>query len=113
MSADMLPSFPVDDITLNNVEHALGGALDRDPDADPDDDFPFKLVGAEFSLDQLLDFMAGTTGRDLDEELIHPGILDLPGWAGAEVVYDMRIHYHTHDVIRALIAEVRRLRSEE
>jgi hypothetical protein len=103
----------VDDIALAAVEHALGGALDRDWDADPDDDFPFKLVGADYSLDQLLDFYAGTVGRDPNEILLSPGDPNLPGFTGVPVYEDTRVHYHTHDLIRALIAEVRRLRGGE
>jgi hypothetical protein len=99
-----LPAFPVDDVTLAAVEHALGGAL-----SDADDEGPW-LVGADYSLDRLLDFMAGATGRDPDEELIWEGDPDRPGWEGAQIVYDTRPHYHQHDIIRALIAEVRRLR---
>jgi hypothetical protein len=47
-----LPSFPVDDVTLAAIEHALGGALEMR------DDLPV-LVGADFSLDTLLDFLSG------------------------------------------------------
>lgn len=110
-----LPDFPVDDATLLAVEHAMGGALTYDrPDHvpyDSGDEGPW-LVGADFSLSRLLDFLAGCTGRDPHEELIHSGDPDLPDYAGAEVVYDTRPHYSEHDLIRALIAEVRRLRAE-
>lgn len=119
---DTLPPFPVDDATLIAVEHALGGALtlDRPPDADPDDAGPW-LVGADYSLSALLDFLAGTTGRDPNEELLQAGRDEstLPewergrgGWQDAEIVYDTRVHYSEHDLIRALISEVRRLRAE-
>lgn len=111
MASDDLPDFPVDDATLLAVEHALGGALtfDRPDDAAPDDEGPW-LVGADYSLSTLLDFLAGCTGRDPNEELIKAADPSLPGYAGAEIVYDTRIHYSEHDLIRALINEVRRLR---
>lgn len=102
-----LPDFPVDDATLLAVEHAMGGAYTVD------DDGTHHLVGADYNLAQLLDFMAGTTGQDPNEEVIDPGDPDLPGYAGARIVYDTRIHYTEHDLIRALIAEVRRLRGAE
>lgn len=107
-----LPPFPVDDATLLAVEHALGGALtyDRPDDAALDDEGPW-LVGATYSMSTLLDFMAGTMGEDPNEEIIDPGNPDLPGYAGARMVYDTRIHYTEHSVIRALIDEVRRLRT--
>lgn len=110
-----LPPFPTDESTLLAVEHALGGALTFDrPDHvryDSDDEGPW-LVGAEYSLATLLDFLAGCTGRDPNEELIRPADPSLPGYAGAEMVYDTRIHYSEHDLIRALIAEIRRLRDQ-
>ena len=115
MSEESLPPFPVDDATLLAVEHALGGALtyDRpDDNADFEDEGPW-LVGASYSLATLLDFLAGCTGRDPNEELIRPGDPERPGYEGAEVVYDTRPHYSEHDLIRALIAEVRRLRDGE
>lgn len=115
-----LPPFPTDDATLLAIEHAMGGALtfDRPDDAAADDEGPW-LVGADFSLPTLLDFLAGCTGRDPNEELIQPARdeSDLPewergrgGWGNAEIVYDTRPHYSDHDLIRALVAEIRRLR---
>lgn len=116
----MRDAFPVDDATLAAVEHALGGSLtyDRPDDASPDDRGPW-LIGADYSLHTLLDFLAGCTGRDPNEELIQPGRdeSDLPewergrDWSAAEIVYDTRPHYTERDVIAALIAEVRRLRA--
>lgn len=121
MSDHTLPPFPVDDATLLAVEHALAGMLtfDRPEGSDHADSGPY-LVGAGYSLGTLLDFLAGTTGRDPNEELIQAGRdeTDLPewergrDWSSAEVVYDTRPHYSEHDLIRALITEVRRLRME-
>jgi hypothetical protein len=116
-----LPDFPVDDSTLAAIEHALGGALTFDGEngerlAEP------RLVGADYSLSTLLDFLAGCTGRDPNEELIQPGRdeSDLPewergrgGWSDAEIVYDTRPHYSEHDLIAALIAEIRSLREDQ
>lgn len=117
--AHSLPPFPVDDATLLAVEHALGAALtfDRPEEADLSDAGPY-LVGAEYSLGALLDFLAGATGRDPNEELIQAGRDedDLPewergrDWSNAEIVFDTRPHYSERDLISALIAEVRRLR---
>src|SRR5690242_2151591 len=112
--SETLPPFPVDDATLLAVEHALGAALTYDrPDhalSDSADNGPW-IVGAEYSLSQLLDFLANSTGRDPNEELIREADPERPDtWEGAAIVYDTREHYSEHDLIRALIAEVRRLR---
>jgi hypothetical protein len=110
--------FPVDDATLGAVEHALGGALTFDGENGETLTQP-RLTGADYSLSSLLDFLAGCTGRDPNEELIQAGRdeSDLPewergrDWSAAEIVYDTRPHYTERDVIAALIAEVRRLRA--
>jgi hypothetical protein len=102
----VIPSFPVDDATLLALEHALGGAYTVDPDG------THHLVGADYSMTELLDFLAGCTGRDPNEELIREGREDSNDWRDAPIYYDTRIHYSEHCVIRALIAEVRRLRTK-
>lgn len=121
MSDDVtLPPFPVDDSTLAAIEHALGGSLTYDQPDGTDGEGPW-LVGADYSLSALLDFLAGCTGRDPNEELIQAARdeSDLPewersrGWENAEIVYDTRPHYSEHDLIRALIDEVRRLRRNQ
>lgn len=97
--------FPVDDATLLAIEHALGGVLtfDRPDDAAEDDDGPW-LVGADYSLHTLLDFLAGCSGRDPNEELMgHTA-------DGTPIYYDTRIHFSEHDLIKALIREIRALR---
>lgn len=86
------PPFPVDDFTLDQIEHALGGAYSVTEDG------THTLVGADFSLTQLLDFLSG-----FDPARLEP--TDDPD----TFVYDGAV-YHEDDVIRALIAEVRRLR---
>jgi len=93
-----LPPFPVDDVTLAAVEHALGGSLTYEGDE-------LVRVGADYSLWDLLDFMAGATGEDPDQEVLHRD------WDGTpDLVVDHRQHYTPNDIIAALIAEVRRLR---
>lgn len=86
-----LPSFPVDDATLLAVEHALGGSLTVE-DGQP------ILVGADYSLWDLLEFLSG---YDPDKSVpIGDGVYE---YVGGPI-------YHPDDVIRALVAEVRRLR---
>lgn len=103
--ANTLSSFPVDDATLLAVEHAMAGALRLDDDGNP------VLVGADYSMSDLLDFLAGCAGEDPNRELLNPADVAVRG----EIPFyrDSRVHYHEHDVIRALIAEVRRLRTTE
>lgn len=117
MTDETLPPFPVDDLALAAIDHALGGALTLDrPDGAPDDGGPW-LIGADYFLRTLLDFYAGTMGDDPAAVALDPGsdvTADAPLWErlrGARVVRDTRVHYSEHDVIRALIAEVRRLRA--
>lgn len=113
---DTLPDFPVDDLTLDAIEHSLGYCLTIDDEGNPVSD-----GSADYSLDTLLDFLAGTIGRDPNEILISPGRdeSDLPewergrDWSSAEIVEDTRIHYSKHDLIRALVAEIRRLRGSD
>lgn len=94
------PVIPVDDEALNAIEHTFGGALVGELD-------DIELVGADYSLPQLLDFWAGY------EESQEPPI----GWAtwqGRDVeVYDETNSpptFRRDDLIQALITEIRRLR---
>ena len=100
---ETLPSFPVDDVTLDLVEHALAGTLTFDG-CDPGDG-P-RLVGAEFSLSKLLDFLSGYD-KTLNVPLTDEDGYEIPDW----VEYTGGPIYHPTDIIRALIAEVRRLRT--
>ena len=96
-----LPPFPVDDLTLTSIEHALGASLTFD-----DDDVLMerpRVIGADFTLGTLLDFLAGV--RD-DPDGVAELVREDP-----EVWYDPRPHYSLHDVIRALIDEIRLLRA--
>jgi hypothetical protein len=114
--SEELPPFPVDDITLDAVEHALGYSLTLD-----ENDRPVSSGAADYSLSTLLDFMAGCVGRDPNEIVICEAReeSDLPewergrDWSNAAVVEDTRIHYSEHDLIRAFIGEVRTLRAQQ
>lgn len=79
-----LSPFPTDDATLLAIEHALGGLLAPGEDGDP------VLAGADYSLSGLLDFLSGHAPTG-----------------------DRRVTYGAHDVISALVSEVRRLRPNE
>ena len=97
--AKTLPPFPVDDVMLDAVEHALGGALTVDEAGTQ------RLVGADYSLPQLLNFLSG-----YDPEQVVPLVdedgYEVPGWTE----YVGGVMYTRDCIIRALIAEVRRLR---
>lgn len=98
--SEPLPPFPVDDVTLDAIEHSLGHYL-----TEGDEDGPGS-GGADYSLDILLDFYSGTMDDPegvTTEREIQPGII---------LVVDPRPHYTISDVIESLIAEVRRLRNE-
>lgn len=96
-----LPPFPVDDATLASVEHALGASLTFDAD-DVLMERP-RVVGADYTLTDLLDFLAGV--KD-DPDGMLEFVQDNP-----EIWYDPRPHYSFHDVIRALVDEIHRLRA--
>lgn len=92
-----LGPFPVDDSTLDVLEHALGSTYIEGEDG------PI-VVGADMSVPQLLDFLSGYDATKLTPALNQ---------------YDQPLHdvqeypepIYTRDcVIRALLAEVRRLR---
>lgn len=100
-----LPDFPVDDFTLDQLEHALNTCIDGPmlmPFSD-EDPGPRKLVGGEFTLSQFLDFMSG---YDPERATLIGDAEGVPIYRG----WDQ--HYSEPCVIRALIAEVRRLRAE-
>lgn len=117
--ASELAEFPTDDVTLSAVEHALDSVLtfDRPADADPDDEGPWR-IGSDYALDQLLDFLSGTADHDGvrvgdDLEPLTADEIARDDALGVDQTYlDERPHYTERDVIRGLIAEVRRLRAE-
>ena len=91
-----LPPFPVDDATLAAVRHSLDASLTFD-----DDDLLLenpRVVGADYTLSTLLDFLAGV-GDDPH------GVLELIQ-DNPQIWYDPRPHYDLHDVIRALLDEI-------
>lgn len=87
--------FPVDDVTLAAVEHALNASL-VDGDDGP------VVVGAEFGLSRLLEFLSG---YDADATV--------PTETPAVDEYTGGIIWHEHDIIRAYAAEIRRLRATQ
>lgn len=103
---DALPPFPVDDVALNMLEHAMGARRTVSRDGETE------LVGADYTLPQLLKFLAGLnkSGYDPDKEVpyegedlhTHDDIVDGTGY----------FTYTRDSVIRELIAEVRRQRAE-
>lgn len=94
-------TFPVDDLTLDMVESSLNYSLTyRDENGELLDE-PIG-VGAEVSLHSPLDFLSGTATDPLGVvRCADDGVFD-----------DPRQHFSKEDVIRALIHEIRRLRSE-
>lgn len=88
----MSSPFPVDDLTLSALEHALDAAYEVD------DEGTHTVVGAEFNLTQLLDFLSGYDPADTAS--LHGNVSE-----------HTQPLYTRDDVIRALIAEVRRLRN--
>lgn len=90
-----LPPFPVDDFTLDQVEHSLSGAYEVT------DDGEHRWVGSDFPLPRLLDFLSGYN----EDRSVHIG------YAGGTPIYEhLDPVYSERDLTRALIAEVRRLR---
>jgi hypothetical protein len=90
-----LPPFPVDDATLDMLMAAI------DPRGHGDLDAETSTVG------NFLDFMSQMGGSDPKAVA---EVLD-DGECGGPIIQVMRDPiYHDHDVYRALIAEIRRLR---
>lgn len=102
-----LPPFPVDDFTLDQLEHALNTAIEVA------DDGQWKPVGGDFTLSKFLQFMSG---YDPERATFIGHVGGIPG---AENLFDNPVpmyeswdqSYSEHDVIRALVKEVRRLRT--
>jgi hypothetical protein len=85
--------IPLDDLTLDAIEHALGASLTYE---NGDYDNPI-VVGADFTLPKLLDFLAGQDATDGHEE---DGM-----WICHQPSFSQK------DLIRALVNEVRELRA--
>lgn len=97
---DILPSFPVDDQTLNLVEEAINTHY-----GDVGEDGRHELVGGEFTLTQLLDFLSG-----YDPAKTKPMVNQYDTEIPDTVEYPDPVYVPTA-VIQALINEVRRLRT--
>lgn len=85
-----LPPFPVDDATLDLLEQAMSPWDHGEPDAE------CSSVEAVLTL---LSELGGSDSTAVEEDLGSHQVMRDPG-------------YHTHNVIAALITEVRRLRRE-
>lgn len=94
-----LPPFPVDDATLLAVEHALDTTLSYNEAGE------LVNVGSDYSMSQLLDLLSG-----VDPEKWKPAVNEYDTEIPDMVEYTGGPIYHTNDIIRALIDEVRRLR---
>lgn len=103
-----LPPFPVDDFTLDQLEHALDTCLG---DVIPDSDGRHERVGGEFTMSDFLQFMSG---YDPDRSTFVGMVGDPMGFGEQVPMYEhWDQQYNEHSVITALIAEVRRLRGGE
>lgn len=94
-----LPPFPVDDLTLTSLKHALQATLTFDDDGNP------VITGAEYDIHSLMSFLSG-----YDPTKVVP-LLDDDGYEIPDATrYDGQL-YTERCVISALVAEVRRLRA--
>lgn len=100
MSEVTLPTFPVDEITLNAIKHTFGGSFTVD------DDGKYHLEGADYTLNQLLDHYSGYDQSKSEFTGASPGVFgeDVDWYTYPDAVYTV------NDVIAALITEVERLR---
>jgi hypothetical protein len=96
-----LPPFPVDDVTLAVLEHALGGSYTVGEDGQP------RLQGADCSVSRLLEMLSG-----YDESKLVPALNEYDTPIPDTFEYPDPV-YHINDVVRALIAEVQRLRDPQ
>ena len=95
-----MSAFPVDDLTLTHLEHALDARLAVDEQG------KHQVVGADFSMLKLLEFLSGYDPTKVTPLLDEDGY-ERPNW----VEYTGPPVFTRDCVIRALIAEVRQLRS--
>ena len=93
-----LGPFPVDDATLLALEHALEASLAYDEDGN------CGVVGAEFTVSKLLEFLSGYDPSLTSHLGFRPDGIEVVEYLGGP-------QYHEHDVIRALINEIKRLRN--
>jgi hypothetical protein len=95
------PPFPVDDITLDLIEHSMQGAYRVDPDG------THHLVGSDMTLSGLLQFFSGYNPEFVEQYVDEDGF-EVPDLT----VYPYPVYSH-ESVIQALIDEIRRLRQSE
>ncbi len=95
-----LPPLPLTDEVLDQVEHALGAVYEVTETGE------HVLTGADFTLSTLLDFLAGHDPEDCYLD----GYGDL-GLGGAPIYISLSPSYSVHDLVKALVAEVRRTRA--
>ena len=98
---------PLDDATLGAIEHALGTCYEVDEHGER------RLVGGAYTLTTLLDWLSGCYDRPGTDRDDHPAFVRMEDIAGIPVYYDIRTHISRDDLIRALVAEVRRLRGAD
>ncbi len=98
-----LPPIPLTDEVLEHIDHALASHIDCS-------DGQWTRVGGEFGLSALLDLLAG---HDRDAKtLIGYTDGDPPFFDNGVPIYRAETPtYSEHDLIAALVAEVRRLRA--
>ena len=100
--AEDLPPFPVDDGTLNVIRDALDRVV-----VEVDADGNHTYGGSPFGLHDVLNLLSGCDPTLLVQavnEYDQP-IPDMYDYQGGPI-------YHMHDLIRALLAEIQRLRAE-
>lgn len=93
MSADL--TIPLDDAGLTALEHALNAVTDIDAEGER------HLLGADYTLSQLLNFWSG---YDPADGVMTGYIDDIP------VYQQDKPCLSEFDLVRALVAEIRRLR---
>lgn len=93
-------SFPVDDFTLDQLEHAMGTLI-----SGWDDDGNQTYTGGDFTLSAFLNFMSGYDSAKLKPIDEYQEFRDIPIYDYPDPIFSKEC------VIRALIAEVRRLRN--
>jgi hypothetical protein len=94
-----LGPLPVDDEALSHYKHALGASFALDEEGN------HIVVGAEFTINDLLDFYSGF---DPETDTMFEGFV-----GGMEMTSATKPVYSEKDLICALIGEIERLRSEK
>lgn len=104
--SESLETFPVDDTALDAVLHGMAGAYEVDEDGNHTL-VPFNGEGGDFSLHDVLMFYSG-----YDPSKVVPYV-DEDGRSHKYITeYTGGTLFTVEDIVRALIAEVRRLRPQ-